>query len=81
MNPKASSCADTELMKILKKYDTGSEYVHLEDIPQKSVFKLKSGRTFIKGERLRKRYKCVDISNKKIYLVSPVAEVIQTSLF
>jgi SprT protein len=81
VNPKASSCADTELMKVLKKYDKNSEFVHLEDIPEKSVFSLKSGRTFIKGEKIRKRYKCIDTTNKKLYLVSPVAEVIQTSFF
>lgn len=81
VNPKASSCADTELIKVLKKYDSDSEFVHLEDIPENSVFSLKSGRSFIKGEKIRKRYKCIDTRNKKLYLVSPVAEVIQTSFF
>jgi SprT protein len=81
LNPKASSCADINLMKVLKKYDTNSSYVHLEDIPVQSIFKLKNGRAFIKGEKIRRRYKCVDVNNKKEYLVSPVAEVIQTTLF
>jgi len=81
LNPKASSCADTDLLKALKKYDTDNSFVHLEDLPEKSVFSLRSGRTFVKGERLRKRYKCVDVASRKIYLVSPVAEVIQTSMF
>ncbi len=81
LNPKASSCTDTALMKVLKKFDGNSEYVHLEDIPEKSIFRLRNGRTFIKGEKIKKRFKCTEIKSKKYYLVSPVAEVIQTSLF
>jgi len=81
INPKASACADTALMKVLKKYDTDSEYVHLEVIPEKSIFRLRNGRAFIKGEKLRKRYKCLEVTGKKYYLISPVAEVIQTTLF
>lgn len=81
MNPKASSCTDTALMKVLKKYDIDSDYIHLEDIPEKSIFRLRNGRSFIKGEKIKKRFKCTEIESKKYYLVSPVAEVIQTSLF
>jgi len=81
VNPKASSCSDTELVKVLKKYDDDSDYVHLENITEDSTFKLKNGRTFIKGKRIRKRYICIDTSTRKKYLISPVAEVIQTSLF
>lgn len=81
LNPKASSCTDTALMKVLKKYDAYSEYVHLEDLPEKSIFRLKNGRSFIKGERMRKRFKCTDLKSKQFFLISPVAEVVQTSLF
>ncbi len=81
MNPKASSCTDINLMKVLKKYDGDSGFVHLEDIPLKSIFRLRNGREFIKGEQVRKRFKCTDTANKKTYLVSPVAEVIQATLF
>ncbi|MBS1551041.1 MAG: SprT-like domain-containing protein [Bacteroidetes bacterium] len=81
LNPKASSCTDTALMKVLKKYDNNSEYVHLEDLPEMSIFRLKNGRSFIKGGKMRKRFKCTDVKSKKLYLISPVAEVVQTSLF
>lgn len=81
LNPRASSCTDINLMKVLKKYDEDSTFVHLEDIPQDSIFKLRNGREFIKGSRMRKRFKCIDVINKKQYLVSPVAEVIQTTMF
>lgn len=68
-------------MKVLKKYDLNSVFIHLEEIPARSIFRLKNGREFIKGERIRKRFKCIDVKSKKEYLVSPVAEVIQTSMF
>jgi hypothetical protein len=81
LNPKASSCTDTDLVKVLKKYDENSSFIHLEDIPVKCIFRLRNGREFIKGERIRKRFKCTDVSTKKEYLVSPVAEVIQCTMF
>ena len=81
INPKASTCTDISLMKVLKKYDTDSEYVHLENIAAKSIFKLRNGKAFIKGEKVRKRYKCLTVCGKKYYLISPVADVIQITLF
>lgn len=81
LNPKASSCTDLPLVKVLKKYDAESSFVHLEDIPAKCIFRLRNGREFIKGERVRKRFKCTDVISKKEYLVSPVAEVIQCTMF
>lgn len=81
LNPKASSCTDIELIKVLKKYDLNSNYMHLEDIPERSTFRLRNGRTFIKCGKIRKRYMCIDTDSKRHYLVSPVAEVIQTSMF
>lgn len=80
-NPKASSCTDVKLLKALKKFDRSSEYVHLDDIPEKSIFSLRNGREFIKGEKVRKRFKCRDIKSGRFYLVSPVAEVIRLTLF
>ena len=76
-NPAASSCTDLNLYRVLKKYDTKiSEETHVEELPEQAVFQLKNGRTFQKMEKLRKRYKCLEISTQKIYLFHPVAEVI-----
>lgn len=80
-NPKASSCTDIALMKTLIKYDEDSIYIHLEEIPDKSIFRLRNGREFLKGDKIRKRFKCTEVRSGKEYLVSPVAEVVQTSLF
>jgi SprT protein len=76
-NPAASSCTDLNLYRVLKKYDTKiSEVTHVEELPEQAVFQLKNGRTFQKMEKLRKRYKCLELSTQKIYLFHPVAEVI-----
>ena len=47
----------------------------VEKLPVNAVFKIKDGRVFRKGEQLRKRFKCVEVSTKRVYLFSPVAEV------
>jgi hypothetical protein len=76
INPAASSCADENLLRTLRKYDKKNETsVHLEDLPFKTIFKIKPERYFEKGEKQRKRYKCMELSSGRIYLFSPVAEV------
>lgn len=76
-NPAASSCTDLNLYRILKKYDTNIlEVTHVEELPEQAIFQMKNGRTFQKMEKLRKRYKCLEISTQKIYLFHPIAEVI-----
>jgi SprT protein len=75
-NPAASSCAEDGLMRVLRRYDLKAEgQMLVEEIPAHSLFKLKDGRVFKKGERLRKRYRCQEVGSKKVYLFSPVYEV------
>jgi hypothetical protein len=74
-NPAASSCGDPELMKKLRLYDDGESVIFLEELPQNTLFKLRSGRIFKKGPKQRKNFKCEEISSQKIYLVHPLAEV------
>ena len=74
-NVKASTCSDPHLLRILKKYDS-SPSVHVEDLSPNSIFTLANGQTFIKGLRLRKRFKCKEVGTNKNYLVSPLVEVI-----
>ncbi len=77
-NPAASSCAEDGLMRILRRYDKGRErYQLLEELPADALFRIEDGRTFRKGKKLRKRYQCQDISNGKLYLFSPVYEVLK----
>ncbi len=75
-NPAASSCSDLNLYRSLRQYDAPKpDHLTVEKLPAKALFKLKDGRIFRKEERLRKRYRCVEISTKRLYLFSPVAEV------
>jgi len=72
----ASSCADDNLMRILRKYDENPDNVVLvEQIPEGNCFALDDGRVFRKGKKLRKRYQCFDVKTKQEYLFSPVYEV------
>jgi len=75
-NPAASSCADEALLRTLKKYDNKkSNALFVEDVPAGSLFQTHDGRIFEKGERIRKRFRCVEVATKRLYLFSPVYEV------
>lgn len=76
-NPKASGNSDLRLARCLKKYDTEtSGKPTVEEIPENSIFVWRNGKTFKKQEKLRKRYKCIEVKTKKIYLFDPLAEVV-----
>jgi SprT protein len=75
-NPAASSCSDLNLYRSLRKYDAPKEaIVTVEKLPMKAFFKMKDGRVFRKEEQLRKRFKCIELKTRRVYLFSPVAEV------
>jgi len=75
-NPAASSCSDLNLYRSLRKYDAPKEaMLTVEKVPFKALFKIKGDRIFRKEEQLRKRFKCVEVKTKRVYLFSPVAEV------
>jgi len=72
----ASSCADENLMRILKKYDKNpGGLILVEQIAEGARFSLDDGRVFRKGKKLRKRYQCEELSTGKLYLFSPIYEV------
>lgn len=74
-NPGASSCSDPALFKALKKYDADDgTTVLLEDLPPKAVFTAEN-RYFVKGEKIRTRFHCVEKGTRKQYLFSSIAEV------
>jgi hypothetical protein len=75
-NPAASSCGDEKLLRVLHHYDEKKDGIHLvEQLPEGSLFSIKGGRIFKKGEKIRKRFKCVEIKTGKLYLFSAVYEV------
>ena len=82
-NPAATSCSDHNLFRTLKKYDAknGSQEVfHLEELSANSRFALyqsRSGMIFQKGEKMRTRFRCLEVNTNRQYYVSGLAEVIQ----
>ncbi|MFZ4262256.1 SprT-like domain-containing protein [Sphingobacterium sp. HJSM2_6] len=75
-NPAASSCTDLSLHHTLKQYDTSEkEIITIDSIAINGFFSIKNGRVFQKMEKLRKRYKCLEVSSNRIYLFHPIAEV------
>lgn len=74
-NLPASSCADDDLMRVLKRYDKGNGLVMVEQVNEGALFQLDSGMLFKKGKKLRKRYQCMEVKTGKMYLFSPIYEV------
>ena len=77
-NPAASSCSDHNLLRTLKKYDLKTNegnFVFLEKLPYKSIFKYNENRLFLKGEKIRTRFQCKEIVSGNIYLFNPLTEV------
>lgn len=75
-NPKAASCVDLTLTRVLRSYDEyNSGKRTLEELPENSYFEWNNGRIFKKITKLRKRYKCLELKSKRYYLFNPVAEV------
>ncbi|MCX6314688.1 MAG: SprT-like domain-containing protein [Sphingobacteriales bacterium] len=75
-NPAASSCGDEKLLRVLHGYDKKEAGIHLvEQVPEGHHFSIKGGRVFKKGERVRTRFKCLEIATGKLYLFSAVYEV------
>jgi len=80
-NLAATSCSDLDLMRALKKYNAKKEadIQHLEDLPQHTLFKLHSSKSkliFKKGEKIRTRFHCLEMTTKREYFVNPLAEVV-----
>jgi len=73
VSPHYSHCVDPQLMKALSKYDL-RKGIYLEDLKAGSLFKFQR-RIYRKGEKLRKRFKCLEVKTNREYLFNPVAEV------
>lgn len=78
-NPAASSCSDTNLLRVLKRYDDRQHTVLLEDVKEGSTFAYNENRYFIKGEQVRKRFKCKELQTNRMYLFNPLTEVLVVS--
>jgi SprT protein len=75
-NLPASSCADDDLMRVLRQYDGKKDgLVLIEQLPEGQLFDSGDGRIFKKGKKLRKRFQCTEVKTGRVYLFSPIYEV------
>lgn len=74
-NPAAASCSDTQLLRVLKLHDEASDTLFVERILPGTLFLYNGNKIFRKGEKIRKRYKCIEISTGATYLFNPLTEV------
>ncbi len=74
-NPRASSDTDARLSIALKAYDQPTDKNYIFEIPKGTQFSLPNGKIFIKEEKLRKRYKCRELSTGRQYVFQPNAQV------
>lgn len=78
---KAAGVADISLAMALRMFDKdgyAQDWHYLEEIPQRSLFRVRSGRIFRKGEKIRKRFRCFCLENNLSYLIHPMVRVNQT---
>lgn len=69
----SSSCTDHALMRALRRYDAAPKPC-LDDLQHRTVFRFQR-RLFVKGERLRTRYKCICLNDRRTYHIDRTAEV------
>ncbi|MFO8148242.1 MAG: SprT-like domain-containing protein [Bacteroidota bacterium] len=74
-NPKASSDTDAHLSVALKKFDPENDKNYIFELPPGGLFKIYNGKVFKKGQKLRKRYECLEVETGKVYLFQPNAQV------
>ena len=73
-NPKASSDTDLNLSLALNRYNI-NQYDYVFGLSNGSVFKASNDRVYVMIKKLRKRYECMDIITKKLYLFSPNVKI------
>ena len=73
-NPKASSDTDINLSLALNRYNI-NQYDYVFNLSNGSVFKASNERVYVMIKKLRKRYECMDIITKKLYLFSPNVKI------
>jgi SprT protein len=73
-NPKASSCSDPILYQLLKKYDKPNGLVFLKSLTPGDEFAFHD-HSYRYIEKRRTRILCVQLGNRKKYIINQMAEV------
>ena len=74
-HPRATTYSDSQLARILFRYDRNRSGVLLEELSTGAHFTTTGGMLFRKEQRLRKRFKCLRLNDRKLYLFSPLTRV------
>lgn len=74
INPKASTDTDVKLSLALKQFDEKTNKNYIFEIPIASKF-THNNKVFVRGEKRRTRYECVEVYTDKKYLFHANAEV------
>ena len=73
INPSASTTNDEFLTLILRKYDS-EIFLTISEINYGDEFTY-SGKKYIKYQKIRKRIKCLNLDNNRIYLFNPITQI------
>lgn len=74
INPKASTDTDVSLSLALKQFDQKNDLSFIFEIPFQTKFRYNK-KVFIRGEKRRTRYECIEVYSNKKYLFHQNAEV------
>ncbi len=74
INPKASTDSDIKLSLALKQFDAKTNKNFIFEIPLQAKFE-HNNRVFVKGNKRRTRYECVELKTDKKFLFHQNAEV------
>lgn len=72
--PRASTDGDIDLSMALRNFDPERSGAMVFELPLQSLFQYRN-RTFVKGEKRRTRYECIEVATHKKYIFHPHAEV------
>lgn len=77
-DPGATTHGDSALYQALSRYDRMTPNMKLLiDVPDGAFFYYgRENKLFQKGRKLRKRYECIEVATRHLYLFDPVAKVI-----
>jgi len=74
--PRAATCSDRRLLLALSCYDpVDTGLTRVEQLESGDLFQLETGRRFIRGARLRSRYRCIEAATGVEYRVHGLARV------
>ena len=75
-NPKASSDSDVKLSLAMKQYSEKSDKNFIFEVPYGKKFQYKN-KVYLRGNKRRTRYECLETHSKRVYLFNQNAEVLK----